>query len=314
MKFAIAIPEGRNALSGAAGSLPKHGKSANVPLKTWLSWVHNGTVRGYEHNRGDGSVATSTVNACRNDLDLDALGCLTVSESGVLADGHSRTLGLHLRWCEGKMTRSEMATPVTVRAVSDGAMLAVYRKTNSGKSHSVGDKLVNPDLGFGAIVKSIVDLVPGGCGVLGRSHFVNLANLAMAAIRFPRAFDFMLEYNDLRREVKGHINVEAGSLPHRLGEAGCRRVAAGVVYYLELREELAKHKVNLSTICKSGPLFGLVVADRMQPEPALASPKLLARRIVRNAVKLTELVPLLTHGSEAAARKTAALAVRLLGG
>jgi hypothetical protein len=156
MQYDIKVPENKVPLKPSAGwRLPQAGNSADISIYDWLAAVHNRLVAGYPNNRGGGKVAVPTVKECRDRLDLDALGCLTVA-GDILADGHSRTMGLHLRWCLGLMTPQELAATVTVKTVPSDRLVGIYGRLNSGKAHTAGDKLANTDLGLGRLVHSQV--------------------------------------------------------------------------------------------------------------------------------------------------------------
>jgi hypothetical protein len=108
------------------------------------------------------------------------------------------------------------------------------------------------------------------------------------------------------------MDLEPGELPFHLDDGEARTIAKGVDYYGEFIDCLGKHSVKLGSIQGSGPCFGLVVTDRLSRMPQLPRPKTLAGRVAREAVRLSELEPVLTHGSTPAIRRTASKVLGLL--
>ena len=65
---------------------------------------------------------------------------------GELTDGHSRSVGLHFRHGDGKLTAKELNTPVDYRAVGPEQKLPTYKFRNAGKGHVSSNKYINPEL------------------------------------------------------------------------------------------------------------------------------------------------------------------------
>lgn len=307
MNFEINIPEKKAALQpNPRLKLPPAGSSANVSIRDWLAAVQNGQVVGYPNNRGGGKVAVPTVKSCRDHLDLHSLGCFTVAGS-TLADGHSRTLGMHLRWCQDMMKPEELAGTVTVKVVPSDRLIGVYGKLNSGKGHTAGDKLSNVDLALGRMIHQEVlsRLVRPEVGAsLTRSQISNLSYICYAIGHLDESEWDFAEVFAQRKYVQVMMNLEPGELPFHLDAGDARAIAGGVDFFGEFCDCLGKHSVSLASLKGSGPFFGMVVADRLSPSPQLPGPKTLAGRAARKAVRLSELVPVMTHGSTDSIRRT----------
>jgi hypothetical protein len=308
-KLDFSTPENQAKLPRTRAGLPPVGTSKDILVKDWISMVQHGVVTPYQNNRGDTSYSTKTAKKCREELHEHSLQIFTVNERGMICDGHSRTQGILQRLYSGEMPPNEFDFKLTVKTVSEEESLVVYRNVNAQDSHKTKDKLKNPDYALGRLLKEIKDLISGDVESLNTSFNQQIANIVVAVNdNRPNDFSYASCYEDLRKKVTRTLNEFTSE--YRLSREEKQNIAHAIEFYMALRQRL--QRTDVPGIKKSGPFFGLVVADRIQSSPRLEDPAAVARRIARKPNTMEKLVADLARGSVAAQEDTADQVFRIV--
>jgi len=134
-----------------------------IPIGTLLEEVEKGSIQPYKFNRGTGKLATKTVKTVRKNFMPESYGPIVAvdrqARSLSMVDGHSSTKGLLERQSDGKLTSSDLKYLVAVRTVDKSKFISTYTAINGGQSHSVGDKLNNPEMLIGRVALKIQSIL-----------------------------------------------------------------------------------------------------------------------------------------------------------
>ena len=107
----------------------------NWTVKEIVSGMSQDAFSPYGNNRGRGKVVASHYKNIAKNLNLDAIGEITLSLDSNgnlrLVDGHNRLVGLALRYKKGNMTIRELNQSVGVKIIKPENFMKTYSDKNN---------------------------------------------------------------------------------------------------------------------------------------------------------------------------------------
>ncbi len=231
-----------------------------------------------------------------------------------MCDFHCRAKGLHDAWSEDLLDKNKLKSTLVVKTFQEERFFDLYTKLNAQRGHTAGDKLENIDLALGREIASIVSEVePEYRKTLNRTKLSNLAYITVGLNTLDSKDYSYGSFFEQRAQVRELMNKEAGKANVALDDNQKDATVTAVNFYGKIIDHLSHSPVDISTIRKSGPFFGLVLIDQLSKAPQLKKPQTAATRIVRDAVKMSDLTPSLTHRDRINMDKVATQILKLLG-
>ncbi len=303
MKYNLQVPEGKAPIVSRR-KLHQPVATKEYSVGDALGIFQNGGPGGYATNRGDGGCAVATVKRVRTGLHVPSLNTIITTPDRIV-DGHSRLMGLNLRWLDGNLTKEEQEGVLAIKVINDDEFLDSYQNSNAGKAHTAGNKIENPDLAWGDVIyNKLQPLVAGeSWGYLRSSHKLNLVYNLYGQLHLDDADkDDYSKIFGQRKYTKPLLDLAAGKLPFTIPESLLKQTAEGIEFYGKFCQELEDVAAGskISFVLGSGPFFGVVLSDQYKEEALRDFKKAstLARRFKREMQKMGTLLPTLTHSSE----------------
>jgi len=283
-----------------------------VNLGSIINWVMTEQLSPYFNNRGCGRLSKKTKESAYNGVKGDSLGECTYGlvvknrvQKFVLTDFHSRLGGFLKRWVEGKMSAKELKTEISVRVVANH--LESYQELNAGDPHRTKDKIKNPDLAYGVILKEIRESVgEKAMAMIGDNKWTILSsiiyNMGLGAIKdeewsWPQVYKKRGDAMKIANKNAGHIEVDKDN---RL------KLIHAIQYWHALMKEVetkaAKSGIEICKVTRSAGLFGLIICDRMCKKPHFATQNVMINKIIRNLVSIRHACPELCRGNKSAVK------------
>ena len=299
-----------------------------------IEWGGNGYLLAYKNNRGQGGFSIDTAKDARHDWKSSAYQGLTgKSEQGclILADQHSCTIGVLLRYLDGNLTKDDMKEPIKVQIVKDQEeFLSIYQKRNAFRPHSTKCKLLNIDMAFGNMIfnnfLSYVNLPKTQTDPVVKTVCVSLAAILFAISESRPDINFTTQENwdfyniyRLRTKTKSEINSWKGDLKLNVRLSYLKALVEHFEWYCEYVAIMQGHSfyTNDKTIraevkpMLGGPFFCWLMVQRMADLPLIKKASTLANKIITERAKIGLHARTLSHGSGAyqrsASKKLSAL-------
>jgi hypothetical protein len=282
----------------------------------------------YQNNRGRGVVSIKTAKDVDQNFLPHAINEITIGKyCGKLriADGHSRIEGLLRRFAAGRLTDKEKSFMVSVRVVPESDFLAVYEKRNSSAQHTTSELIVNTDYMFGRIFTDFKNVLVGPWETFSlNSKYLQQLTYLIHYFATKHVDGGSASYQDIfkcRSETKKLRMRTPSQAPYRLDKRILSALCAGITFYLEIMSIIRKKIEDgqimdvkpLKRIMGSSPLMGLIVADYTSGiHNFKVSPLRVANRIMKNASRLSELTPNMTHSTEGSTIKTEIAIIEIL--
>lgn len=294
--------------------LPKKpGALIVTDVGTYLNWVITGQLRPYPNNRGNGRISKKTSESVRAHVHEDALGQATIGPwEGILSqnDWHSRTYGLLWRLLDGELTAAEMNYPIAVKRIREEFMVG-YKTLNDGALHSTQDKIKNPDLVYGDVLKRITAPLSDDCvHMVGENKWTVLSSIMFAISDglTPESEDWDHTTVYARRgpamKLANDLPKESEIKPSRI-KPWESSFSAGIQYWYELMMVFKSDagKLNIGQIQRSAGFFGFIVVSKMGDGNGTVSLPArngtLAARILKNFEIIAKICPQLCRGDRA---------------
>ena len=290
----------------------KVGSVTIVNLGSIINWVMTEQLIPYFNNRGCGRLSKKTFESAYSGVEGDSLGECTyglVVKKGVrkfvLTDFHSRLGGFLKRWVDGKMSPKELKTTISVRVVANH--LKSYQKLNAGDPHRTKDKIKNPDLAYGVILKEIRESVgEESMAMIGDNKWTILSsviyNMGLGAIKdedwiWPQVYKKRGDAMKIADKDAGHIKV---SPDNRL------KLIYAIQYWHKLMKEVETKAepsgIEICSVTRSAGLFGFIICDRMCKKPHFSTQNVMINKIMRNLVSIRHACPELCRGNRDAVK------------
>lgn len=283
----------------------KPGSLIQTTLASVISWIINGTLHPYLHNRGKGVLSAKTLKSAAQGVNVNSLGECTIGlfDNGngdmvmTLADFHSRLAGFLDRYSKGQMTASELVTQISVRVAVD--FMDSYRQLNDSDPHRNKHKIRNPNLAYGPIVTQLFDcLTPSCVARIGENKWTIISSIIYNMTLPNRDWNWPKVYQ--KRQLAAHrSNDLAGSI--NISQKEVKRLIEAIQSWNDLMEAIEEkanlNGVNVTKITNNAGLFGFLVCDKMWVAPRLSTNPILTKRIMRHLQNITPLCPELCRGN-----------------
>lgn len=295
-----------------------------LPIGSIIVAAMDGTIVPYENNRGRGSIREDLCNQIKNNLEIDALGELTLCYFNdkdtietygrpvfIHCDWHNRMYGILLRYWHGLMTSEELRSLISVRTVSEHS--TVYRLIGETVKHTARNKISNPMLAYGDVLFNAIapklSEPAAKFSILDTDKFMtNLSLLVWSSQNLDRTSDewgYANLYKN-RTQVKKYENDPAGTFKLKYDSitAFCKGLETYYSLYAELHVLTTEAK---KIVADSSPLFGLVVSETMKKNPGLPvnsdesiNTKAMAKNLMKRLTEICDMTKYMTHGTNAA--------------
>lgn len=288
--------------------MPREKGSVSIQnLGSVLNWLITDQLHAYKNNRGDGRVSKRTSDSAYAGVKGDSLGECTIGEIRLengrkvmaLADFHSRLFGFLRRYVDGLMTEKELRTSISVRVVDEH--LLSYQELNSSDPHKNKDKIKNPDLAYGPVLKKIQDTMGKDCmSLIGNNKWTILSSIIFNLANGEKEWNWPDVYQQrgkagkLANNKADHFNISQHDL---------KRLCEAIQFWYDLMmlvSEQANKIGNPSIFQKiigNAGMFGFIVCDRMLDKPRFSNVKILANKIIREVDIVSKACPDLCRGT-----------------
>jgi len=248
-----------------------------VTLKHLLYKVETKEWQFYENNRGKGQFNDKVVLAIKKEgLDFSKIQPELVKFSNnryVFADNNSRVKGAVERHYLNKFTRRELNKEISL-LVHEGShphklLLDVYRRNNEGRKHTATNKIVNPDLFFGPLIKQLGDMVNRPIPnrlipFMARVLYV-IEREGIYELSFAKVFGKRCEVGEL-------MNCLANDKSIVISDSTLNRVKKGLLRLFELQDKFLNTQTGnnrgktvypetVKRVMHSGGLWGFLLTD-----------------------------------------------------
>jgi len=285
----------------------KQDKTIEITIGDLIEKYNNGEIIPYKHNRGTAGYAKKTINTVRDELHLPSLGkwvgCRNETGELVLADCHSRTIGLVERERIGTMTDEEKNYKISFSIIPKEEFLTTYQMLNSGKQHTAMNNLENPDYFFGNIINNLLEEIGNDAIYFRRSsNRTNLAYLIYTyatggKINFYRDVFVQRKYVTELQKCKATDKII--DFPNTLKD---KLVSAMHFYadFIKHLQALSKERgIDVSKITKSGPFMAMIIMDQMKENSRYSKYKTLVDKVLNknHFIALSSIIPHITGSS-----------------
>jgi len=272
-----------------------------ITAKDFNELYLKGTIHPYTNNRGGKLYDSRMVNKYAATWDTASSGCavLEEDESGyMLRDFHNRAEALKRGLAAGRISGEE---PLLIRVLPTGKGLTAYKNINSAKPHSSREKYSNPDLAFGHEIGRVLDL----CKSFDRESlppkfYQQIAYLIVdLRIRKRSEFAFTKNQSHTLTRFKDASIEDAEELV--LNDTQVGAIAGAIDYFGEIVDYAKAQSPNqelsgmLNRLFAMNQFFGFVTFDFLFNR-SLGDAFAVAKKVVRNQRKASDLVGNLTRG------------------
>lgn len=287
-------------------TLPKKpGKVQLTDVAAILAAVINGDLHGYENNRGIGTISEITVKSVEAGVKADSIGECTfgrwnihiddgeggeiVREELCMNNWHSRAFGILRRYIRGELTEKELRIVLSVRFVTE--FLESYQTLNGSPNHHTKDKIRNPDLAYGSILKRVSRAVgPDVEREFDRKKSTVFSSIIYNMTQPDRSW-YWPEVYSLRNKAGNLANESAGYVVITAEQE--RRLIEAIQFWFALTRELRAASPNsaaVKNIIKSGGFFGYIVSDRLSGESILSpNHNVTVKKILKNDANVSRI-------------------------
>lgn len=283
---------------------------ATITVQDYITAVKGRVLLDYDKNRGTGRLNTTKVRNIAENYDANGLGVVTVADWGdgtfKKADAHHRTAAIVAK-NDGKydctpFTEEELNQNLSLHLIKKEDFIRIYGKLNNSHGHSAKHKVLNTDLGLGAMLEEVFELQEQDTVVLNTFH------TAIARCIYGYIGEFKkpakeLSYAEISLDRKA-VSSEAGLTKEEysisLTQQQKEEIAVALDYinttysYFKTLNNLSgrgtKVKLNVTarSILRNASLFGFLFWDYLSERRQITnvSPKTLAMRITEKDAQI----------------------------
>lgn len=295
----------------------KPGDKGDTCFAALITMVLEEIATYYPHNRGEGGYSEKTTKSCREGINFDVIGEVTLgaySDKTHYGDDkkrlcfngfHSRLLGAFQRHIAGEMTQEEYLKPISIRYSND--FLGAYQDQGRGGSqHRTKDRIWTADLVFGdplrkiklAVGTGIMDKLGGTRG--NKSTVFSAILIALAQEKSGESVEWKWHKIYKKRGLAAAMSEErAGHL--KIAPVQLAKVIEGIKLWYDMivtLERMGSSSVKaVDKIVSSAGLFGdFVICHYGDSNIWPKNHELTAERILNELVKVSYIVKNLCRG------------------
>lgn len=324
--FDLTIPQG-TAIPRASVEMPKKkGSVVLANIGSILNWFLTGHLHPYNFNRGQGQVSQTTSKNVEGGIHPDIIGECTYGwyespnsdqKGWCLNNWHGRLHGCLRRYLSDNLSKTELAISVSVRVQE--RFISSYQLMNLNTGHRTKDKIVCPDLVYGAIIQDVYARLSEGCQkLIGSNRWTVLSSILFNMDGSPkkkREWYWPAVYQK-RSKAMERANEAAGTIV--ISSEMVQKLVQAIHFWYDLVMQIeaaaGPSNVNVSKIRTSAGFFGYIICDRMEDTPGISdNKKALTKRIFRHLSDIMELCPELCRGDTITVKKFTGHLNKILG-